>query len=83
MAGYILVAGFLMPGNGVEDRIHKLYGPDKSYLDQHQSQAVEDSWPGFNCNPWVGKWRQIGVAPSCDVKSFNHKKLGISQFHYL
>ncbi|KAF5457659.1 hypothetical protein F2P56_021745 [Juglans regia] len=70
-----------MPGNGVEDRIHKLYGPDNSYLDQHQSQAVEDSWPGFNCNPWVGKWRQIGVAPSCDVKSFNNKKLDSVKRH--
>ncbi|KAG6656943.1 hypothetical protein CIPAW_04G056400 [Carya illinoinensis] len=70
-----------MPGNGVEDRIHKLYGPDNSSLDQHQFQAVEDSWPGFNCNPWVGKWRQIGVAPSCDVKSFNHKKLDSVKRH--
>lgn len=72
-----------MPGNEVEDRIHKLYVPDNSSQDQQQSQVVEGSWPAHNYNQWVEKRRQIGAALSFNLKNCNVQQLGISNFHYL
>ena len=77
-----MVAGFLMPGNEVEDRIHNLYELDNSSKGQHQSQALDGNWPVLNYNQWVGKHRQIGEALSYNLKNCNSQQLGISIFHY-
>jgi hypothetical protein len=71
----ILVAGFLMPGNEVEDRIHNLYELDNSSKGQHQSQALDGNWPVLNYNQWVGKQRHIGEALSYNLKNCNSQQL--------
>ncbi|KAF5480205.1 hypothetical protein F2P56_000971 [Juglans regia] len=70
-----------MPGNEVEDRIHKLYELDNSSQDQQQSQAVEGSWPAHNYNQWVGKRRQIGSALNFNLKNCNVQQLDSVKEH--
>lgn len=78
-----MVAGFLMPGNEVEERIHNLYELDNSSQGQYHSQALDGNWPVLNYNQWVRKQRQIGEALSFKLKNSNTQQLGISDLYYL
>ena len=65
-----------MPGNEVGNRIHNFLGQESLSPGQHQSQAIDGTWPGLSNDLWVGSRRQIGGPLVSSLKNFSVYQLG-------
>lgn len=65
-----------MPGNEAGDRVHNFFAQDNLSQGQHQSQAVDGSWPG-SINFRAGSQTHNGL-PNSNSKNYNLGQSGIT-----
>ncbi|KAI8543223.1 hypothetical protein RHMOL_Rhmol08G0200600 [Rhododendron molle] len=68
-----------MPGNEAGDRVHNFFAQDNLSQGQHQSQAVDGSWPG-SINFRAGSQTHNGL-PNSNSKNYNLGQSDIERGH--